>query len=452
MITLTPPQLQKITAEATQYAEEMIDFIDRSPSPFHAVSAASAALRSAGFVELDERETWATGLSAGQGYFVIRGGGSLIAFIMGAEPLPIAGARLVGAHTDSPNLRLKPRLAKVAQGQLLLDVEPYGGLMVATWADRDLALAGRVVVRDPRAGEGQRCVLIDSEKAICRIPTLAIHLNRAVNDEGLKLNKHKHLSPLLGQFEALAQQGESPSQVVARWIASLADCAPEDIIGHDLCLYDAQKGSITGLDGSYLQIGRLDNLASSYHGLTALLERSQHATPPFTQVLSLFDHEEVGSQSSRGAQSTFLGDVLARLCGGTGEALSRCIRQSYQVSADMAHAVHPHYADQHDGTHQPLMNHGPVIKNNVNTRYATDGETSAIFRVACQRVGISAQEFVNRPDLACGSTIGSITAALLGLPTVDVGNPMWSMHSAREMAGVADQILMHRALCSFYEG
>ena len=172
----------------------------------------------------------------------------------------------------------------------------------------------------------------------------------------------------------------------------------------------------------------------------------------FTKVLSLFDHEEIGSQSARGAKSTFLGDVMARLCGGTGEPLSRCIQRSYQVSADMAHAVHPNYSELHDGTHQPQMNHGPVIKNNVNMRYATDGDTAAVFRAACRAAGVTPQEFVNRPDLACGSTIGSLTAALLGLPTVDVGNPMWSMHSAREVAGVADQVLMHRALSAFYAG
>ena len=193
----------------------------------------------------------------------------------------------------------------------------------------------------------------------------------------------------------------------------------------------------------------MDNLASCYHGLTALVEQGDQETT-YTQMLCLFDHEEVGSCSSRGAKSTFW--VMFYLdYGGAGEPLSRCIQRSYQVSADMAHALHPNYSDLHDGTHQPLMNHGPVIKNNVNTRYATDGDTSAVFREACTAVGIQAQEFVNRPDPACGSTIGSLTAALLGLATVDVGNPMWSMHSAREMAGVADQILMHRALITFYK-
>ena len=448
---MSTTQLQPITEAATAYTQEMLNFIDASPSPFHAVESARSRLIQAGFTELDERESWGQ-LDAGGRHFTIRGGGSLIAFHVGSAPLPEAGARLVGAHTDSPNIRLKPRLAKGAHGHMLFDVETYGGLMIATWVDRDLALAGRVLVADDAAPRGRRAVLVNSNAPVCRISTLAIHLNRGVNDEGLKLNKHKHLSPIVGQLERLVGPDETPSEVALRWVAELASCDPSDIVGHDLCLYDAQPGSIIGLDQAYLQVGRLDNLASSFHGLTALIERSTEPTPEFTQVLSLFDHEEVGSQSARGAQSSLLGDVLARLCGGTGESLSRCVQQSYQVSADMAHAVHPHYAELHDGTHQPLMNHGPVIKNNVNMRYATDGDTAAVFRSSCQTAGITAQEFVNRPDLACGSTIGSLTAAKLGLPTVDVGNPMWSMHSARETAGVADQVLMHRALAAFYTG
>lgn len=452
MISLNPPSLHLVDPTALSYTQEMIRFIDQSPSPFHAVETSKSALAEAGFIELSERDSWQGKLMPGQAYYVIRGGGSLIAFRLGSEPLEETGVRVVGAHTDSPNIRLKPRLAKGAHGHMLFDVEPYGGLLIATWTDRDLALAGRVFVRDDQATDGRRAVLIDTKTAVCRIANLAIHLNRTANQEGLKLNEHSHLSPILGQLKTLVKEGESPAEVALKWIASLAACEAEQIEGHDLCLYDAQPGSIIGLDQAYLQVGRLDNLASSYHGLTALIEQAAQAAPPFTQILGLFDHEEVGSQSARGAKSTFLGDVLARLCGGTGEPLSRCIQQSYQVSADMAHAVHPNYADKHDGTHQPLMNHGPVIKNNVNTKYATDGDSSAVFRRACQSAGIIPQEFVNRPDLACGSTIGSLTSALLGLRTVDVGNPMWSMHSAREMAGVADQVLMHRALSAFYAG
>ncbi len=450
MLNLKPAPLCPVDEPALNYAQDMIHFIDQSPSPFHAVEESRRIFLAAGYQELSELDSWTGVLQTGSSYFVCRGGGSIIAFRLGTSPLSEAGVRIVGAHTDSPNIRLKPRLAKGAHGHMLFDVEPYGGLLMATWTDRDLALAGRVLVKDPTSSTGRKSILVDSKTPVCRIANLAIHLNRTVNDEGLKLNKHSHLSPVVGQLETLVKENETPAEVALNWVASLAQCEPQDIVGHDLCLYDAQGGSIIGLDQAYLQVGRLDNLASCYHGLTALIEQGDQEPPTSTQMLCLFDHEEVGSGSARGAKSTFLGDVLARLCGGTGEPLSRCIQRSYQVSADMAHALHPNYSDRHDGSHQPLMNHGPVIKNNVNTRYATDGDTSAVFREACAAAGIQAQEFVNRPDLACGSTIGSLTAALLGLPTVDVGNPMWSMHSAREMAGVADQVLMHRALSAFY--
>jgi len=435
-------QMQEITAEATEYARAMMRYIDASPSPFHAVAEARARLEAAGYQPLDEREAWA--LEADGRYYVERGGGSLIALRLGTEPAIESGWRMVGAHTDSPNIRLKPRLAKSAHKHLLLDTETYGGLFIATWADRDLSVAGRVVLRE---GTGLRSVLFRSAAPICRIPNLAIHLNRGVNDQGLVLNKHSHLNPVAGAWDG--ERG-SPEEHVKGWLAAELGCEPDAIVGHDLCLFEDLNGALSGLDRAYLQTGRLDNLASSYQGLTAFLE--EEASTPHARLLSLFDHEEVGSSSARGADSTFLGDVLSRASGEGEGALIRALQRSYQVSADMAHAVHPSYADKHDGTHAPVMNAGPVIKNNVNTRYATDGETAAIFRGACLKAGVPVQEFVNRPDLACGSTIGSITASRLGLKTVDVGCPMWSMHSIREMAGVADQVLMHRALSEFYRG
>lgn len=436
-------QMQDISVEALGYAREMMRFIDESPSPFHAVFAAKSRLEAAGYQVLDERDPW--DLKPDGRYLIERGGGSLIAVRMGLRAAVDTGWRLVGAHTDSPNIRLKPRLAKCAHKHLLLDTEPYGGLLIATWADRDLSLAGRVVLRQ----EGEFISkLFRSRSPICRIPNLAIHLNRTVNDQGLVLNKHSHLNPVAGAWDG--ERG-SPQAHVLGWLAEELNCLPEEIVGHDLSLFEDLNGAFSGIDQAYLQTGRLDNLASSYHGLTAFLE--QDDPTDHGKILSLFDHEEVGSSSARGADSTFLGDVLSRTHGGEGEgALVRALQRSYQVSADMAHAVHPNYADQHDGTHAPIMNAGPVIKNNVNTRYATDGETAAIFREACRRANVPVQEFVNRPDLACGSTIGSITAARLGLKTVDVGCPMWSMHSIREMAGVADQVLMHQALSAFYRG
>lgn len=421
------------------HAEGLLRFIDASPTPFHAVVNTAAALEAAGYQPLDETARWS--LDADQGYYVIRGGGSIVAFHTGTDAARDAGFRVVGAHTDSPNLRLKPRLAKDKVGLLQLDLEPYGGLTVATWSDRDLALAGRLVVR---TAEGHQVRLVQTSKAVCRIPNLAIHLNREVNTKGLVLNKHTEISPVVAMWS-----GEgSPERWMKAQLAELAQVESDDIIGHDLMLFDVQPGAFVGADDDFISVARLDNLAMSYAGLVALLSHRTEAAP-HTRVLSLFDHEEVGSQSARGADSTLMTDVLGRIAGGDGEALPRAMAQSHQVSADMAHALHPNYTDRHDGTHQPLMNKGPVIKTNVNTRYATDGVTAAMFRAICESERVPCQEFVNRPDLACGSTIGSITAGRLGLATVDVGNPMWAMHSVREMAGTHDVEPMARVLGRF---
>jgi aspartyl aminopeptidase len=428
----------KVASEHKEYASQMLKFIDLSPSPYHCAFEAGERLKKAGFQALDEKESWK--LEENGKYFVIKGG-SIIAIHLGKKNVSKYGIKMLSAHTDSPNLRIKPKVAKAAHGHLLFEVEPYGGLIVATWADRDLSLAGRVWIEDDQGRLQSK--LVTSPHAICRIPNLAIHLNRDVNDEGLKLNKHLHLS-------AVAQPwtGTDPSAYAKQWLASLAGCSEEKLLGHDLCLFDAQEGAFSGIDSAYLQTGRLDNQASSYHCLSAMLEASQKETDE-TKVICLFDHEEVGSLSSSGADGAFQSSVLMRLVGGDHEKYQRMIAQSMQLSVDMAHALHPNFADRHDPTHHPVMNAGPVIKYNVNTKYATNGETSALFKQACKKADVPVQEFVNRPDLACGSTIGSISSAHLGMRTVDIGTPMWSMHSAREMAGTADQLLMHRALSAF---
>lgn len=430
----------KITSNAKDYAQEMMHFIDASPSPYHCSAQAAQALAKLGFQSLDEKDTWK--IEENGKYYVLKGG-SIIAFHVGKKNLVKYGVRMASAHTDSPNLRLKPRLAKSAHGHLLFEVEPYGGLIIATWTDRDLSIAGRVWVENE---DGQlKEHLVESPSGVCRIPNVAIHLNRDVNEEGLKLNKHQHLS-------AVAQpwQGGDASAYAKEWLAGLIGCTPEKILGHDLCLFDSQKGAFSGLDSAYLQTGRLDNQASSYHCLTALMEASKVETE-YTKMICLFDHEEVGSVSSSGADGSFQGAVLMRLVGGDYEKFQRTMASSIQLSVDMAHALHPNYAEKHDPTHHPIMNAGPVIKYNVNTKYATNGESSALFKQACAKAGVPVQEFVNRPDLACGSTIGSMSSANLGVRTVDIGTPMWSMHSAREMAGTLDQLMMHQAISGFFK-
>jgi aspartyl aminopeptidase len=434
---VTHPNFIQPTDDAHAYAGNLMRFIDASPTPWHAVHTVARALEQHGYTRLNERQPWA--LHDDEGYYVVRGGGSLVAFRTGTSTPREAGFRLIGAHTDSPNLRIKHRVGKAAHGHLQFDVEPYGGLLVATWADRDLALAGRVFVR---GAEGTTEHLIHSGRAVCRIPNLAIHLNRTVNDDGLKLNKHSHLSPVT----ALWDSGD-PAEFLQRTIAEWAGVDATDVLGHELCLFDVQPGGFVGIDDAYISIARLDNLGMSYGALTALL--ADAAPTEHGRVISLFDHEEVGSLSTSGANSSLMRDVLGRLAGDGADALPRAIACSHQVSADMAHALHPNYADRHDGTHMPHMNAGPVIKTNVNQRYATNGETGSMFRQVCSEAGVPVQEFVNRPDLGCGTTIGPISAGQLGLRTVDVGNPMWAMHSIREMAGTKDALWMHQALTTY---
>lgn len=425
------------TDDPHAYAAQLMRFIDASPTPWHAVANAARALEAQGFVQLDERQPWA--LHDDGRYYVVRGG-SIVAFRTGTQSPREAGFRILGAHTDSPNLRVKPKVGKAAHGHAQLELETYGGLLLATWADRDLGVAGRVFVRTSAGTEAR---LVQTRKAVCRIPNVAIHLNRKVNDEGLVLNKHRHISPVTAVW---AGEGDA-----AAWlqgvVADLAQAEAGDVLGHDLCLFDVQPGGFVGLDDDYISIGRLDNLGMSYGCLTALLARAEAA--PHGRVIALYDHEEVGSTSAHGADSSLMNDVLGRLAGDGADALPRAMAASTQVSADMAHALHPNYADLHDGTHMPRINAGPVIKSNVNQRYATDGETSALFRLVCKTAGVPFQEFVNRPDLACGSTIGPITASRLGVRTVDVGNPMWGMHSIREMAGAKDPLWMHQAMATY---
>ncbi|MCK6575401.1 M18 family aminopeptidase [Myxococcota bacterium] len=422
-------------------ALDLLSFIEASPTPFHCVAEAATRLKAAGFSPVTETGTF--GHEPGAARYCVRGDGSLIAWRGGAVAPAEGGFRLVGAHTDSPNLRLKPRPARAKEGYLLYDVDVYGGVLLATWTDRDLGLAGRIVV-DVEGRLESRLIRLDAPRA--RVTNLAIHLNREVNDKGLVLNKHQHLAPLLGLWPEGASG--TPRDVVIAALATAAGVRPEQVRGHDLCLYDTLPPALGGVDDAFLFAPRLDNQAMCHAALTALID-----TPPgrATAVIALFDHEEVGSGTARGADGPFLGDVMLRLAGGD-EPRCRAVARSHLISADMAHAVHPHHAEQHDREHMPRLNAGPVIKTNDNQRYATDGTTAALFRSLCADLGVPCQEFVNRPDLACGTTIGPISASRLGVPTVDVGNPMLSMHSIREMAGSRDPALMTAVMTAFLGG
>ncbi len=426
-----------------EVARDLLRFIDASPTPYHCVDEAARRLQAAGFTRLSEQDEWS--LADGDACFTTRGDGSLVAFRLGDAAPAEVGFRAMGAHTDSPGLRLKPTPAKAKSGYLALDVEVYGGVLLATWADRDLSIAGRVFV-----DEGGRLVSrrLRLEGPLCRIPNVAIHLNRKVNDEGLRLDKHQDLSPILATWDT----EDDPAEAVMRLVAEAAGCEADAIRGHDLCLHDVQPSTFSGLGGELIHAPRLDNQAMCHAGLEALLAAGETTGP--IPVVALFDHEEVGSQSARGAGSPLLGDVLARIDAarpGRG-GLRRAIARSYLVSADMAHAVHPNRPDLHDGVHLPRLNGGPVVKVNANQRYATDAETGALFRDLCRRSEVPYQDFVMRQDLPCGSTIGPISAAGLGIRTVDVGNPMLSMHSIRELGGAKDPAAMTTVLTAFLAG
>jgi aspartyl aminopeptidase len=418
-------------------AHDLLDFIRAAPTPYHAVAEVEARLLRAGFRRFEESESWS--VEPGARGFAIRDG-SVIAFIAGASPASRAGFRVIGAHTDSPNLRLKPRPALESVGFRQLAVEVYGGVLLSTWLDRDLGLAGRVALAD-----GQQ-VRIRLDAPICRIPNLAIHLNRDVNKEGLSLNPQLHLSPVLGLEKAGAS---SAIDLLARACANagVPGVRAADVVAFDLCLFDLQAGTLGGDSGEFLFSARLDNLASCHAACQALLSASGDCDK--TRVIALYDHEEVGSQSATGARSQFLESVLERLANSGDSARDASLRafsQSLLISADMAHGVHPNYSDKHDRQHRPLLGAGPVLKVNSNQSYATDGPGAAAFVRACRDAEVEPQHFVARNDMPCGSTIGPITAARLGVRTVDVGNPMLSMHSCREMAAAADVEPMIRVL------
>lgn len=425
-------------------ARDLLRFIDASPSPYHAVATARRHLEDAGFMRLDEREAFV--IEPGAKVFVVRSG-SIAAFVLGTEAPIAAGFHLVGAHTDSPNLRVKPSPDLRAAGCLQIAVEPYGGVLQHTWLDRDLGVAGRVIISG-HGGVEERLVFVD--RPLLRVPSLAIHLNRNVNTEGLVLNAQRHLPPVI----ALASAGETSFlELLALELSKGGDTTTAaSILGFDLMTTDLQPASLLGAREEFVVAPRLDNLASCHAALTALLADARQPRKR-TRGVVLFDHEECGSESAHGAASSFLGDLLRRILAATGatdvDALPRAIARSFFVSADMAHALHPSHLDKHDGGHAPILGEGPVVKLNTNQRYATDGEGWARFESWARDAAVKTQRFVARSDLGCGSTIGPMTAASLGIRTVDVGNPMLSMHSCREVAGTADVAPFAKVLEAF---
>ena len=432
--------------DADEVASGLISYLDDSPTPFHAVATSAEMLKAEGFTQVDE--TAALPAEAGR-YYLVRGG-SLVAWStegLGADAPASTGFRVVGAHTDSPNLRIKPRPDVTSVGFAQLAVEPYGGLIANSWLDRDLGLAGRVTLRDADGVNGVRSVLLDVDEPLLRVSRLAIHLDREVR-EGEALNAQRQLVP---------HWSVSPNApAFTTWLADRLGVDSTDVLGWDLMTYDLTGAARIGLDGGLIASARLDNLATSYAAVRALLDAVGDPQGPLDSipVIALFDHEEIGSMSERGAFSQLLPAVLERIVlarGGDRQDHLRALASTVIASGDMAHATHPNYADRHEPGHHITLNGGPVLKINTNLRYATDGVGTAAFRLACQQAGVPMQEFVTRSDLPCGSTVGPMTAALTGATTVDFGAPTLSMHSVREVCGAGDQAMYVACLASFLD-
>jgi aspartyl aminopeptidase len=426
--------------------QNLLDFIDASPSPWHVVETIEALLatQTPAWQRLDEAAKWT--LQPGGRYYVVRDDSSIILFIPGQKPLAETGFKIIGAHTDSPGLRIKPNAASSSDGLMRLGVEIYGGPILATFTDRDLSLAGRIAYKNDQNEIASMLVAFD--QPLLRLPNLAIHMNRMVNEEGLKLQKQTELPLILSA--SVAEQ--LPQAYFSVLLQRQSGIAAERILSWDLAVYDTQKGAFWGAESEFYADSQLDNLASCHAALQALLD-SANLQSNGTKVCALFDHEEIGSESNKGADGSFLPDVLGRIALATaagGEDYARALAKSFMISADMAHAYQPNFPNAYDPGHKVTVNKGPVIKINANHNYSSESVSAAMFVDWCEQAGVPYQKYSHRCDLPCGSTIGPITSAKLGIRSIDVGNPMWAMHSIRESAGVLDHDYMIRVMKRFF--
>ncbi|GLW68486.1 putative M18 family aminopeptidase 2 [Kitasatospora phosalacinea] len=421
-----------------KHTDDLIAFLASSPSPYHAVASAAERLERVGFRRVSETDAWDGGSG---GRYLVRGG-AMVAWYVPENATAATPYRVAGTHTDSPNLRVKPVPDTSSAGWRQVAVEIYGGVPLNTWLDRDLGLSGRLALRDGSTR------LVHLDEPLLRIPQLAIHLDRGVND-GLKLDRQRHLTPVWGI-------GGTSEGALLEYVAQKAGLAAADVAGWDLMAHDIQPPAYLGRDRELLAGPRLDNQLS-VHAATAALAAVAEAGGelPYIPVMAAFDHEETGSESDTGAQGPLLGNVLERSCharGGGFEDRARALAGTVCLSSDMGHAVHPNYTERHEPGHHPMPNGGPILKVNVNNRYATDGVGRAVFAAACEKAGVPWQSFVSNNAMPCGTTIGPITAARLGITTVDCGIAALSMHSARELCGAEDPHYLASAIKAFLEG
>ncbi|WP_150461633.1 M18 family aminopeptidase [Nesterenkonia ebinurensis] len=426
-----------MSLSADELIEDLGRFVTESPSSYHAAEVVAQRLVAAGFTQLGEHQDW----PAEPGKYVVVRDGAVLAWILPEGAAPTTPLRILGAHTDSPGFKLKPKSTVVKQGWVQAGMEIYGGPLLNSWLDRELRLAGRLVTRDGATH-------LAATGPVARIPQLAIHLDRAVNNEGIKLGKQQHTTPILG---LAGSPDAAEASDVLNVVARTAGVSAGEVDGYDVVVADAQQPAVFGAEGEFFAAGRLDNLSSVYTGLQALLDTDGSA--PVIPMLAAFDHEELGSASRSGAAGPFLEEVLGRIYEALGATVSQraqALTGSWHLSSDAGHAVHPNYPERHDPANRPLPNAGPLLKINANQRYTTDAPGTAMWAAVCRAAGVPTQEFVSNNDLPCGSTIGPITATRLGIRTVDVGIPLLSMHSAREMCGVDDVAHLAAAVTEFF--
>ncbi|ONK12909.1 putative M18 family aminopeptidase 2 [Streptomyces sp. MP131-18] len=416
------------------HTDDLMGYLAASPSPYHAVANAAERLEKSGFRRVSETAAWD---GAPGGRYVQRGG-ALIAWFVPESATPATGFRIIGAHTDSPNLRVKPVPDTGRAGWKQIAVEIYGGTLLNTWLDRDLGVSGRLALRNGEAA------LVNADRPLLRVPQLAVHLDRGVN-EGLKLDRQQHMTPIWGI--GTPREGE-----LVEFLAAEAGVASGDVLGFDLMAHSVEPPAYLGRDRELMAGPRMDNLLSVHAATAALTTAAAAGDLGHIPVLAAFDHEENGSTSDTGAHGPLLGRVLERSVaarGGDYEDRARALAGSFCLSSDTGHAVHPNYAERHDPTHRPMAGGGPILKTNVNQRYATDGTGRAVFAAACERAGVPWQTFVSNNAVPCGTTIGPITAARHGIATVDIGVAILSMHSARELCAATDPFHLANAMTAF---
>lgn len=424
-------------------AEELLDFIHNSPSTFHVVQNCSIELQKNGFQELDLGQSWE--LKTGGKYFCTKNNSALFAFTIGHSPLEETGLKLIAAHSDSPGFKIKPQPEMVCEGTFLkLNTETYGSPILMTWLDRPLSIAGRVILKSDNPLQPKQ-ILVDLRKPLLIIPSLAIHMNRTVN-AGVELNKQIDMLPL---FALVNNELEKDNYLLKR-LATELSVTEDQIIDFDLFLYACERGCLVGANEEFISSPKLDDLAMVHAGIKALVEEPNQLS---TNFMCVFDNEEVGSLTKQGAGSPVLRNIIERLAeklGKTNEQLQQAIHKSFMISADMAHCVHPNKPEKSDPVNRPVINGGPIVKTHANQKYTTDAESSAIFETICRLVDVATQRFVNRSDMDGGSTLGNVSTGKIDIRTVDIGNPMLSMHSIRELSGTADHTSIIKVFKCFY--